>query len=309
MLWFHSLLNSLVFNSMQISENPNQLMASASDCMWWDQPHLGSPLRQTLLDVPGCQCGRRPAWWTRCSGRRSRPTNTSLWKQWSQFKTHQEAPRHLQSHCLLPGFLYGSFLHFDFSTNGSRLSFLQKLLFNSSHALCLRVRKKLSPALRRTDNVLLVTACTGFGQTGDGGCVTKQHGPGTNLNRGQKKRIFFFFFTILRRKTWQKYKKKSSRTSSSGVMSHRQIWPSWQPVMMVLKSSITSRLLMQCVGAVRPHSTMGRTRLFPDMMPTRLKHTTQGAVLTWTPDTSTSGCRGSSTLCLVNQVEKITLDE
>lgn len=61
---------------------------------------------------------------------------------------------------------------------------------------------KDSPTLRRTDNVLLVTACTGFGQTGDGGCVTKQHGPGTNLNRGQKKRIFFF--TILR----QKYEKK-----------------------------------------------------------------------------------------------------
>lgn len=55
-------------------------------------------------------------------------------------------------------------------------------------------------------------------------------------------------------------------TFSSGVMSQRQICPSWQPVMMVLKSSITRRLLMQCVGAVRPHSTMGRTRLFPDMM-------------------------------------------
>lgn len=101
-----------------------------------------------------------------------------------------------------------------------------------------------------------------------------------NMARGQiwtedKRREFSFsFFTILRRKTWQKYE-KSSRTSSSGVMSHRQIWPSWQPVMMVLKSSITSRLLMQCVGAVRPHSTMGRTRLFPDMMPTRLKRREQ----------------------------------
>lgn len=57
-----------------------------------------------------------------------------------------------------------------------------------------------------------------------------------------------------------------SGTSSSGVMSQRQICPSWQPVMMVLKSSITSRLLMQWVGAMRPHSTMGRTKLFPDMM-------------------------------------------
>lgn len=55
-------------------------------------------------------------------------------------------------------------------------------------------------------------------------------------------------------------------TSSSGVMSHRQICPSWQPVMMVLKSSITSTVLMQCVGAVRPHSTMGKTRPFPDIV-------------------------------------------
>lgn len=60
-------------------------------------------------------------------------------------------------------------------------------------------------------------------------------------------------------------------TSSSGVMSQRQICPSWQPVMMVLKSSMTSRLLMQWVGAVRPHSTMGRTKLFPDMMRMRLE--------------------------------------
>lgn len=55
-------------------------------------------------------------------------------------------------------------------------------------------------------------------------------------------------------------------TSSSGVISQRQICPSWQPVIMVLKSSITNTVLMQWVGAVRPHSTIGKTKLFPDMM-------------------------------------------
>lgn len=55
-------------------------------------------------------------------------------------------------------------------------------------------------------------------------------------------------------------------TSSSDVRSQRQICPSWQPVMIVLKSSITNRLLIQWVGAVRPHRTMGRTRLFPDIV-------------------------------------------
>lgn len=64
---------------------------------------------------------------------------------------------------------------------------------------------------------------------------------------------------------------KHNSTPSSGVMSQRQICPSWQPVMMVLKSSITRRLLMQWVGAVRPQSTMGRTRLFPDIMVTCLE--------------------------------------
>lgn len=49
------------------------------------------------------------------------------------------------------------------------------------------VIKMHSPTLRCTDNVLFVTARAGFGQTGDGGCMTKQHGPGTNLSRNQKK--------------------------------------------------------------------------------------------------------------------------
>lgn len=96
--------------------------------------------------------------------------------------------------------------------------------------------------------------------------MTKQHGPRTDLAQetsAEKKRrskgehqvaaaVITAFVLIA--------------TSSSGVMSQRQICPSWQPVMMVLKSSITSTVLMQWVGAVRPHRTMGRTRLFPDMM-------------------------------------------
>lgn len=39
--------------------------------------------------------------------------------------------KHLQSHCLHPGFLYGSFLHFDFSTNGSRLGFTLNIFSKS----------------------------------------------------------------------------------------------------------------------------------------------------------------------------------
>lgn len=48
------------------------------------------------------------------------------------------------------------------------------------------VWKMYSPTLRRTDDVLFVTARAGFRQTGDGGCVTKEHGPGTNLSREWK---------------------------------------------------------------------------------------------------------------------------
>lgn len=90
--------------------------------------------------------------------------------------------------------------------------------------------------------------------------MAKQHGPGTNLSTGRKNSRGYGDET-LRRGTAIACRS----TSSSGVMSQRQICPSWQPVMMVLKSSITSRLLMQWVGAMRPHSTMGRTRPFPDM--------------------------------------------
>lgn len=60
-------------------------------------------------------------------------------------------------------------------------------------------------------------------------------------------------------------------TSSSEVMSQMQICPSWQPVMMVARSSITSRLEIQWVGALRPHRTMGNTRLFPVMFSVILK--------------------------------------
>lgn len=46
--------------------------------------------------------------------------------------------------------------------------------------------KMYSPALGCTDDVLFVTAGAGFRQTGDGGCMTKQHGPGTDLSREMK---------------------------------------------------------------------------------------------------------------------------
>lgn len=52
-------------------------------------------------------------------------------------------------------------------------------------------------------------------------------------------------------------------TSSSTERSQRHICPSWHPVTIVAPSSIKSTAEMQCVGALRPQSTMGRTRLFP----------------------------------------------
>lgn len=135
------------------------------------------------------------------------------------------------------------------------------------------VSKHDPPTLWSTNDVLFVTAGAGFGQTGDGGCVAEQHGPGTNLKAKQRGM----------RKTEKNnvHQRLKPRTCSSGVMSHRQIWPSWQPVMMVLKSSITSKLLMQWVGAVRLHSTMGRTRLFPDMVAAYLRGQAENSKCFW----------------------------
>ena len=52
-------------------------------------------------------------------------------------------------------------------------------------------------------------------------------------------------------------------TSNSTERSQRHIWPSWHPVTTVAPSSVKSTAEMQCVGALRPQRTMGRTRLFP----------------------------------------------
>lgn len=153
-----------------------------------------------------------------------------------------------------------------------RKVYTQRLYIQPTWTCYIKVSKKkshgstlhdCSPALRCTDDVLFVAACTRFRQAGDGGCVTKQHCPGTNLSRKHKRGAVF---DERRRRSRLNKAGAQTLTSSSGVMSQRQICPSWQPVMMVLKSSITSRLLMQCVGAVRPQSTMGRTKLFPDIM-------------------------------------------
>lgn len=194
---------------MQISENPNQLMASASDCMWWDQPHLGSPLRQTLLDVPGCQCGRRPAWWTRCSGRRSRPTNTSLWKQWSQFKTvnkHQDIFR--VTACILVFFMDHFYILILVQTAAAwvlRSTFSPKAPFQFFS--CFMFECKTHPL-----SDALTMYCLSLHALALARQVMEAVWP-NNMARGQiwtedKRREFFFFFTILRRKTWQKYEKK-----------------------------------------------------------------------------------------------------
>lgn len=55
-------------------------------------------------------------------------------------------------------------------------------------------------------------------------------------------------------------------TSKSGAMSQRHIWPSWQPVMIIDVSSMSSSVDMQWVGALWPHRTMGNTRLFPAIL-------------------------------------------
>lgn len=52
-------------------------------------------------------------------------------------------------------------------------------------------------------------------------------------------------------------------TSSSSERSQRHICPSWHPVTIVPPSSVSSIDEIQCVGALRPQRTMGRTRLFP----------------------------------------------
>lgn len=48
-------------------------------------------------------------------------------------------------------------------------------------------------------------------------------------------------------------------TWTSSVRSHKQIWPSWQPVIIVFWSLVTRIDDMQWVGAVLPHRTTGTT--------------------------------------------------
>lgn len=77
-----------------------------------------------------------------------------------------------------------------------RKVYTQRLYIQPTWTCYIKVSKKkshgstlhdCSPALRCTDDVLFVAACTRFRQAGDGGCVTKQHCPGTNLSRKHKR--------------------------------------------------------------------------------------------------------------------------
>lgn len=67
-------------------------------------------------------------------------------------------------------------------------------------------------------------------------------------------------------KTHGKLKIMQRLTSKSRERSQRHICPSWQPVTIMETSSISSSVDMQWVGAFRPHSTMGSTRLFPAIL-------------------------------------------